>query len=147
MSLRCRFYTLLAATLLTGYLAGAEPVSVTLLVTTDLHGNILPYDYFTAKPAERGLAKVATLIREELGIEVKGTEIEIEASLNPAKFAGTDRSVRAGYQAFNNKITARVCDDDAVYKFELLRTEDALQTKTNVRHGRAGVTVYGAAFH
>lgn len=43
----------------------AQPVRVSLLVTTDLHGNILPYDYYTARPAERGLAKLATLIREE----------------------------------------------------------------------------------
>jgi 2',3'-cyclic-nucleotide 2'-phosphodiesterase/3'-nucleotidase len=38
---------------------------VTVLATTDLHGNIFPYDYFTGRPAERGLAKVATLIREQ----------------------------------------------------------------------------------
>jgi 2',3'-cyclic-nucleotide 2'-phosphodiesterase / 3'-nucleotidase len=43
----------------------AQPVRISLLVTTDLHGNILPYDYFSARPAERGLAKIATLIREE----------------------------------------------------------------------------------
>ena len=45
--------------------AVAQPVRISLLVTTDLHGNILPYDYFTGRPAERGLAKIATLIREE----------------------------------------------------------------------------------
>ncbi len=43
----------------------AERVKVAVLVTTDLHGNIYPYDYYTAKPAERGLAKIATLIRQE----------------------------------------------------------------------------------
>jgi 2',3'-cyclic-nucleotide 2'-phosphodiesterase / 3'-nucleotidase len=45
--------------------AYAERVEIGVLVTTDLHGYILPYDYFTAKPAERGLAKIATLIRQE----------------------------------------------------------------------------------
>ena len=35
---------------------------VTILATTDLHGNLLPYDYYTSRPAERGLAKIATLI-------------------------------------------------------------------------------------
>ncbi len=45
--------------------AQAQSVDVSLLVTTDLHGNIYPYDYFTAKPAERGLAKIATLIAAE----------------------------------------------------------------------------------
>ncbi len=42
----------------------AESVTVTLLATTDLHGYIYPYDYYTGKPAERGLAKIATLIRQ-----------------------------------------------------------------------------------
>jgi 2',3'-cyclic-nucleotide 2'-phosphodiesterase/3'-nucleotidase len=43
----------------------AQQVKITVLATTDLHGNLYPYDYFTAKPAERGLAKIAALIREE----------------------------------------------------------------------------------
>ncbi len=42
----------------------AATVDISLLSTTDLHGNIFPYDYYTAKPAPRGLAKVATLIQE-----------------------------------------------------------------------------------
>ncbi len=45
-------------------LASARTVTLTLLVTTDMHGNLLPYDFYTAKPAPRGLAKIATLIRE-----------------------------------------------------------------------------------
>lgn len=45
--------------------AFAQRAELSVLVTTDLHGNIYPYDYFTAKPAERGLAKIATLITEE----------------------------------------------------------------------------------
>ncbi|HEY0547126.1 MAG TPA: bifunctional UDP-sugar hydrolase/5'-nucleotidase [Pyrinomonadaceae bacterium] len=40
-----------------------EHTRVTIISTTDLHGNILPIDYYTNKPDERGLAKVATLIR------------------------------------------------------------------------------------
>src|SRR5271154_2624344 len=38
-------------------------VKITLLATTDLHGNLFPYDYYTAQPAARGLAKIATLIQ------------------------------------------------------------------------------------
>ncbi len=53
--------TIFLATLLTLGLS-AKTVTVTLLVTTDLHGNLLPYDFYTAKPAPRGLAKIATLI-------------------------------------------------------------------------------------
>jgi len=37
--------------------------SITILSTTDLHGNIYPIDYATDQPDERGLAKVATLVR------------------------------------------------------------------------------------
>jgi 2',3'-cyclic-nucleotide 2'-phosphodiesterase/3'-nucleotidase len=42
-----------------------EHVKLTVLATTDLHGNIFPIDYYTDRPANRGLAKIATLIRAE----------------------------------------------------------------------------------
>jgi 2',3'-cyclic-nucleotide 2'-phosphodiesterase/3'-nucleotidase len=37
---------------------------VTIMATTDLHGNILPIDYYTNKPDNRGLAKAATIIKQ-----------------------------------------------------------------------------------
>jgi 2',3'-cyclic-nucleotide 2'-phosphodiesterase (5'-nucleotidase family) len=40
-----------------------ERVQITILGTTDLHGNINPIDYYTDKVDNRGLAKVATLIK------------------------------------------------------------------------------------
>ncbi len=45
--------------------AGNPPgkVHLTLLGTTDLHGNIEPVDYYADRPANRGLARIATLIR------------------------------------------------------------------------------------
>lgn len=43
--------------------AGAADFNLRIAATTDLHGNLYPYDYFTARPAERGLAKIATLIQ------------------------------------------------------------------------------------
>src|ERR1700691_3573877 len=43
-------------------------VHLTLLGTTDLHGHIEPLDYYTNKPAQLGLAKIATLI---LGIRTE----------------------------------------------------------------------------
>lgn len=43
----------------------ADQVVITLLGTTDLHGNIMPVDYYANRPANRGLAKIATLIRQE----------------------------------------------------------------------------------
>ena len=42
-------------------------MKITLLVTTDLHGFIYPYDYYTARPADRGLAKIAALVRAARG--------------------------------------------------------------------------------
>jgi 2',3'-cyclic-nucleotide 2'-phosphodiesterase / 3'-nucleotidase len=43
----------------------AREVTITVLATTDMHGHIYPYDYLAGRPAERGLAKIATLIRGE----------------------------------------------------------------------------------
>jgi 2',3'-cyclic-nucleotide 2'-phosphodiesterase / 3'-nucleotidase len=45
--------------------ARGESVHIRVLATTDLHGNIFPYDYYTSQPAPRGLAKIATLIARE----------------------------------------------------------------------------------
>jgi 2',3'-cyclic-nucleotide 2'-phosphodiesterase (5'-nucleotidase family) len=42
----------------------SERVALTLLSTTDLHGNIYPIDYATNLADERGLVKIATLIRQ-----------------------------------------------------------------------------------
>jgi 2',3'-cyclic-nucleotide 2'-phosphodiesterase/3'-nucleotidase len=42
----------------------AERAWITVLSTTDLHGNVLPVDYYTNRPDARGLAKVATLVRQ-----------------------------------------------------------------------------------
>jgi 2',3'-cyclic-nucleotide 2'-phosphodiesterase (5'-nucleotidase family) len=75
----------------------AERVTVTLLATTDLHGNIYPYDYYTAKPAQRGLAKIATLIRatrhENPNLVLIDCGDTIQGS--PLEFV-YQRSVRAG---------------------------------------------------
>jgi len=43
-------------------LLAADTRSLRILQTTDLHGYLEPYDYFAARPANRGLAKIATLI-------------------------------------------------------------------------------------
>ena len=51
------------AGLILAWLAACAEVKIALLATTDLHGNLFPYDYYTAQPAARGLAKIATLIQ------------------------------------------------------------------------------------
>ncbi len=60
---------------------------MTVLATTDLHGNIYPVDYFTGEPANRGLARIATLVRAaraanpnslliDCGDTIQGTPLE-----------------------------------------------------------------------
>jgi len=41
-----------------------ETVTVTILATTDLHGFLYPYDYFTRQPSARGLAAAAALVEK-----------------------------------------------------------------------------------
>src|SRR6266446_2946572 len=43
---------------------GPARAHITILSTTDLHGNIYPIDYNTNKPEARGLARVATVIKQ-----------------------------------------------------------------------------------
>src|SRR5260370_13931129 len=67
--------------------AFSKQVKTTVLATTYLHGNLRPYAYDTAKPAGRGLAKSATLIRAaraenpnnlliDCGDTIQGTPLE-----------------------------------------------------------------------
>jgi uncharacterized OsmC-like protein len=81
------------------------------------------------------LSYMTFYIGKELGIDVKGTEVEIEASLDPAKFAGTNRDVRAGYQAVHVKI--RVDADATPEELEKLRAEVEARcpVSDNIAHG------------
>ena len=69
------------------FAANAEEVRISVLATTDLHGNLLPYDYYTARPVDRGLAKIAALIQDarsqnpnnlliDCGDTIQGTPLE-----------------------------------------------------------------------
>ena len=81
-------FVLLALTVVpTGSGVAPERVQITILGTTDLHGNINPIDYYTNKPDNRGLAKVATLINRvrkeqpnvvliDSGDTIQGTPLE-----------------------------------------------------------------------
>ncbi len=44
--------------------AEAARVTITVLATTDVHGNVWPYDYLRARPAARGLAKVSSYVKQ-----------------------------------------------------------------------------------
>ena len=65
-----------------------------------------PLDFILA--AHAGCLNYMTFfIARELGIPVSGTEITVRGSLDPAKFAGTDRNVRAGYQSLEASINIK----------------------------------------
>ncbi len=65
-----------------------------------------PLDFILA--AHAGCLNYMTFfIAKELGIPVSGTEISVKGVLDPAKFAGTDRSVRAGYQSLEVTINIK----------------------------------------
>lgn len=49
--------------------AQGENVTLTIVQTSDLHSNLLPYDYYTGNVADWGLARVATLIKQERAID------------------------------------------------------------------------------
>lgn len=82
------------------------------------------------------LSYMTFYIGKELGIEVKGTEVEVQASLNPSKFAGTDREVRAGYQAFN--VTIKVHADATPEQLRKLQEE--VETRCPVSDNIANAT-------
>src|SRR4026208_2338036 len=54
---------IMLALVLVGRSFAPDRVQITILGTTDLHGNINPIDYYTNKPDNRGIAKIATLIK------------------------------------------------------------------------------------
>ena len=63
MSSRRPFLLLLAFVLAVPALA-AERVTITVLQTSDLHANVLPWNYARGETADWGLARVATRVRE-----------------------------------------------------------------------------------
>jgi 2',3'-cyclic-nucleotide 2'-phosphodiesterase (5'-nucleotidase family) len=78
---------ILLALVFAGRSFAPERVQITILGTTDLHGNIDPIDYYTNKPDNRGLAKIATLIKRirkeqpnvllvDSGDTIQGTPLE-----------------------------------------------------------------------
>jgi uncharacterized OsmC-like protein len=88
-------------------LGGRDGAASPLEMILAAHGGCLSYMTF--------------FIGKELGIEVKGTEVEVKASLDPAKFAGKNREVRAGYQAF--EVAIKVKSDATPEQLEKLRSE------------------------
>lgn len=55
---------LILCTSFTLLFADSERDTLYILQTTDIHGTIIPYDYIRDEPAERGLVKVYTMMKE-----------------------------------------------------------------------------------
>ncbi|MEO1194388.1 MAG: OsmC family protein [Pseudomonadota bacterium] len=71
-----------------------------------LNGAPSPLDFILA--AHAGCLNYMTFfIAKEMGVPIEGTEITVGGSLDPAKFAGSDMSVRAGYQSLDVTITVK----------------------------------------
>lgn len=65
-----------------------------------------PLDFILA--AHAGCLNFMTFyIAKEMGIEIEGTEITLDGSLDPAKFAGATQEGRAGYQAIDAEIKVK----------------------------------------
>ena len=107
----------LAAGFLFAATAFGQTVHIRVLATTDLHGNLFPYDYYTAKPAPRGLAKIATLIAQErrerpnallvdCGDTIQGSPLETvhQASIRQGKIS-PDPMMRAMNQLHYDSMT------------------------------------------
>jgi 2',3'-cyclic-nucleotide 2'-phosphodiesterase (5'-nucleotidase family) len=93
-TLDIRHWTLvwvLAALILAGFAVPGQVQSkrlhIVVLGTTDLHGNLFPIDYYTDKQDNRGLAKIATLVKQvrtenknvlliDSGDTIQGTPLE-----------------------------------------------------------------------
>lgn len=100
-----------------------------------LDGAPSPLEYILA--AQGGcLSYMTFFIGKELGIDVQGTEVEIEASLDPAKFAGKNRAVRAGYQSVNVRIKVH----GAASPEELKRLQEEVEARCPVSDNIAQAT-------
>ena len=54
-----------APNIFTRSVAAADIAQISVLVTSDIHGRIMDWDYLTASPADVGLAKIFTLVKQE----------------------------------------------------------------------------------
>ena len=106
----------IALLLFCGSLFRAESLTITVLATTDLHGNLYPIDYVTDRPAPRGRAKIATLISAaasenpnhlliDCGDTIQGTPLEsvYQSAVEKGRKPGADPMIlamnRLGYDA------------------------------------------------
>lgn len=84
--------------------ADAREVTVRILATTDLHGNIYPYDYYAGRPAPRGLAKIATLIKAERAVNPNTLLLDCGDTIQGTPLEGVwQEFVQTGHYPINIK--------------------------------------------
>src|SRR5260370_1185033 len=99
----------------------AQPVTVTLLATTDLHGNLVPVDYVTGSPVARGLAKIATLIREARAGNANTLLIDCGDTIQGTPLESVYQSIaRSGADPAGHKPAAPLAGDPMMLAMNLL---------------------------
>ncbi len=74
-----------------------QTIDIQILATTDLHGHALPWDYYAAEPAPRGLAKIASLIREARTANPNSLLIDVGDTIQGTPMVGLHANrVRSG---------------------------------------------------
>ncbi len=102
-------------------LLAAQQVTVTVLATTDLHGNLVPVDYVTGQPVARGLAKIATLIRQARNGNANTLLIDCGDTIQGTPLEGVYQSIaRSGGDAVGHRPAAPLAGDPMMRAMNLL---------------------------
>lgn len=94
-----------------------------------------------ANPLEFVLASLAgcysivgSIVAHELGIELKGLDIEIEGEMNPARFTGKSQAERAGFQKIEVSLKPETEADPELLEKWVELIEDRCPVTDNLTH-------------
>jgi 2',3'-cyclic-nucleotide 2'-phosphodiesterase/3'-nucleotidase len=99
----------------------AQTVTITVLATTDMHGHLVPVDYLTGQPAARGLAKIATLIREARAANPNSLLIDCGDTIQGTPLEDVYQSIaRSGADPVGHRPPAPLAGDPMMFAMNLL---------------------------